>query len=330
MTVTKYNPAVPTAEILETMDGNIPKILHVNKDSIKKLFRMDWRWYDDDSFYQPLAKHKIFDKPIITFQREEVQIAWNLLFSKDTLRDVDKIKNAENSAKKFILTSSEERALFLQFDYAKFKANPNIMPARFRMLTVKECQEAIKWGNLAKDVRDTIIVANLGLVLSMAKRYRYIDRKNSDEIIAEAFNVLMKTVDRFEAGRGFKFSTYACRGIVKSFQRTSIKNDKRDGIFRTLFNKNGELLPFEDPVEYDSDKAMYIADMQHTLKHNTANLNDDELFVIKKRFLEYNIKTNKEHTLGEIGEMIELTKERVRQVQNNALGKLQRALEPTL
>ena len=63
---------------------------------------------------------------------------------------------------------------------------------------------------------------NMALVLAMAKRQRAVNVE-LEELIAEGYMALLRCVDRFDVSYGFKFSTYACRAILKSFYRLSSK-----------------------------------------------------------------------------------------------------------
>ena len=41
------------------------------------------------------------------------------------------------------------------------------------------------------------------------------------EVVSEGNMALIRAVDKFNVERGFKFSTYACRAILKAFSRTA-------------------------------------------------------------------------------------------------------------
>ena len=69
-----------------------------------------------------------------------------------------------------------------------------------------------------RELKRRLIEANLRLVVSIAKRYRYDDVPLLDRI--QDGNIgLMKAVDRFEYRRGFRFSTYATWWIRQSVSR---------------------------------------------------------------------------------------------------------------
>jgi len=63
---------------------------------------------------------------------------------------------------------------------------------------------------LGKEARDRLIVANLRLVVSIAKKYTFSNVPLMD-LIQEGAMGLMKAVDRYQVEKGFKFSTYAER-----------------------------------------------------------------------------------------------------------------------
>lgn len=67
--------------------------------------------------------------------------------------------------------------------------------------------------------------------------------------------------------------------------------------------------------------------LRHMLQTNRAALTDTEHLVIRHRFALETPDTAKPLTLEQVGRMIGLTEERVRQVQNVALAKIRRSLE---
>ena len=69
-----------------------------------------------------------------------------------------------------------------------------------------------------RELKRRLIEANLRLVVSIAKRYRYDDVPLLDRI-QDGNLGLMKAVDRFQYRRGFRFSTYATWWIRQSISR---------------------------------------------------------------------------------------------------------------
>ena len=82
-----------------------------------------------------------------------------------------------------------------------------------------------KISKLGKEARDRLIVANLRLVVSVAKKYTYSNVPFMD-LIQDGTMGLMKAVDRYQVEKGFKFSTYATWWIIQSISR-SISNNSR-------------------------------------------------------------------------------------------------------
>ncbi len=231
-----------------------------------------------------------------------------------------------------LLTAAQERVIFLQYNYCRFRvcrlrddllSEPTIDPDQAR--------EMLEWDAKAGELRDQIAQINLALVLAMAKRTRMSEMDFGD-MVSEGNMALLRAIDKFDAGRGFKFSTYACRAILKAFSRAGVKLSKYRGLFPTDFDTDMERSDF-----YETKRSEHELDCADEVKiivtNNIADLTDIEREVIEHRF---NISkprpegTQPEHkplTLEQVGKVIGVTKERVRQIQNKALEKIRLTLE---
>jgi len=223
-----------------------------------------------------------------------------------------------------LMTASEERTMFLRFNFAKRRLCRLQKLIKKDGLTRKRAEEFIEWHRRFEHFREYLVRTNLALVLAMAKRTRLGD-VDFAEIVSEGNMALIRAVDKFNVERGFKFSTYACRAILKAFSRTALKSSRHKTRFPVEFEPDMEKSDWQDrrrgAVEEDC-----IDELKAIVDRNLADLSQVEETVIRRRF---NWQQEEEHplTLEEVGRIIGVTKERVRQIQNKALAKIRGVLE---
>lgn len=118
-----------------------------------------------------------------------------------------------------VLTPTQERALFLQFNFRKFQAaqaRHRLDPARVRRRQLDQIDRLLA---RATDVRNRIVRANLRLVVSVAKKHAR-PGITVAELVNEGSLTLMRAVESFDTRKGNKFSTYATLALMKGFART--------------------------------------------------------------------------------------------------------------
>jgi RNA polymerase primary sigma factor len=224
--------------------------------------------------------------------------------------------------------------------------------------------------------RRVLIVSNLRLVVSVAKRYLYYGLPLLD-LIEEGNIGLMKAVERFDPNRGCKFSTYATWWIRQAVTR-SLSNQGRTvripvyitdnlakykRVSEDLYIKHGRkptndemakameirlsdlkrielfaetVSPLEnihstDAMEYgDGAEISESAGMDRALEQFERDqevgalmglLTEREASIMRYR---YGLEDGYPHTLEETGKYFELTRERIRQIERNAMKRMRK------
>ena len=179
-----------------------------------------------------------------------------------------------------------------------------------------------KWLVRYNAIRERLIQANLGLVYDLIGRSRFgsLDR---DEMCSEGMMALLRAVDTFDPWRGYRFSTYACNAILRAFSRAALRDSKRRSLLAVSFDPTFEK---SDNIEKrrDDERGLYKERLRRILEENDAELTQVERMVLARRFPADGDQPRE--TLDDIGRDMNVSKERVRQIQLSALSKLRKTL----
>jgi RNA polymerase primary sigma factor len=231
-----------------------------------------------------------------------------------------------------LLSKEQEHHLFRQMNFLKYKAcklrdqlrkegetEGLIDPTRVRIQTLKQIEDL---QTKANEVKQILINANMRLVVSIAKRHAH-QSDNFFELISDGNMSLIRAVEKFDFGRGFKFSTYASWAIMKNYARSIPDEKTRRERFVTGHEEVFEVAPDNRTDEHEmlatQERATY------SVNRLLGYLEPREREIIRMRAgLDDHAKGM---TLEEIGQQFGITKERVRQLNARAMKKLKAIAE---
>ncbi len=220
-----------------------------------------------------------------------------------------------------LLSREQEQHLFRKLNYLKFKASELRDRLDFRRPSVTAMELIERHNNEAVAVKNDILRANLRLVVSIAKRYSS-DPAHLFELISDGNMSLIRAAEKFDFARGFRFSTYATWAIMKNFARTIPTELRQQTRFRTGGEESLQIIEdiHPDVGQRESAQSQRKQEIAKILEH----LDERERQIIQHRFgLDH---SQNPMTLKEVGRVMGVTKERIRQLEARAMAKLRDAV----
>ncbi len=207
-----------------------------------------------------------------------------------------------------LLTKEQEQHVFRKMNFLKHKLHTlqeALDPAKAKVADLMKVDDLTQG---IRKCRDRIINCNQRLVYAQAKQKLSLG-ENIDDLVSDGNLSLMRAVEKFDYGRGFKFSTYATWAIMKNFARSipdAMTHKQR------YMTGHDEMFEAKADVRTDEQEVMAQADAARSrvgrlLEHLDARTRD----VIRMRT---GIDGSAEMTLEQIGQHFGITKERVRQI----------------
>jgi RNA polymerase primary sigma factor len=297
----------------------------INQRRAKALLAIKIEFIPSDEFLEKDAEEKILAEPIDNTEPP-------------TCKDVvlgppygEPLKLARGSLPEYlqtlkntpVLNREHEVELFRRYNYLKFLAcqiRTGIKPARASGVRLSQIENYLAQ---AEEIKRRIIEANLGLVVSVARKHTAAAASLLD-LVGEGNISLMRAVEKFDYTRGFRFATFASWTIAKDFARKIPAQTARlsKAATASLASIHRDLRT-EDTVDFAAIERAH----QSLTQVIENNLTEREQYVILNRFGLVGSPIKKEtKTLKQIGEELGFSKERIRQIELTALQKLRQSL----
>jgi len=215
-----------------------------------------------------------------------------------------------------LLSAPQEKALFYLYNFYKYRADhlrKRIDPTHIQAHQVKRVESLLLEANV---INNRIVKSNLRLVVSIAKKH-VSGSIDLFELVSEGNIALMRAVEKFDFSRGFRFSTYASWAIMRNFARSVPKEQNQLARFST---GHEEILDIAAALGNYDPGSESMGEVRETLESMLSHLSPRERTILTEH---YGLAESAQaSTFEQIGKKLNISKERARQIELQALEKL--------
>jgi RNA polymerase primary sigma factor len=216
-----------------------------------------------------------------------------------------------------LLTPAQESLLFRRMNFLRHQAavaRAQLDPERPSRKAIEQVHRLIA---LADWHRDRIVEANTRLVFSIVKKF--VNTSNSfDDLLSDGIVALMRAVEKFDFGRGFRFSTYATQVVRRGAYRQVMECQQERSKMQSGVEDLG--LDVSDEGRQSAISEQRWHELRGRLSVMLGDLDRRERFIIRARF---SLGSHRRvYTLQSLADRLGVSKERVRQLEQRAMEKL--------
>lgn len=216
-----------------------------------------------------------------------------------------------------LLTPEQESMLFQRMNFLRHQA----LKARTQLNLQKPTRKSIELLDrlmaMADWHRDRIVEANMRLVFSIVKKF--VNSNNQfDDLLSDGIVALMRAVEKFDFGRGFRFSTYATQVVRRNAYRQVVEIQQERA--KVIGGVEDLGLDVSDECRESAISEKRWHELRARLAVMLGDLDRREKFIIRARF---SLGSHRRvHTLQALADRLGVSKERVRQLERRAMDKL--------
>jgi RNA polymerase sigma factor (sigma-70 family) len=306
-----YKQGVEIEELIKRFRRSKSSIYRIiNRRRAKILAALKVEYIMSDEFLEEDADKKILSTQISPKKEEYAELKGSSLV--EYLRALRNVR---------LLNRQQEFELFRRYNFLKYLAakqrNAIIKPD----VTGSELKKTEQYLAGAEKIKRMIIESNLLLVVNIARKHTQ-EPSLLMELISEGNVSLMKAVEKFDYTKGFRFSTFGSWVITKDFARKIPAEVEMRQKSETLqdVERDRRITAGTDFAAIERARASLVEVIRN-------ELDEREQYIILNHFglIGTGVKKSKK-TLGQIGEDLQLSKERVRQLELAAIQKLRQTL----
>lgn len=315
-----YQKGMPVKTLMKQFNRSKSSIYRIiNQRRLRLILNRKIDYIASDEFAAPDAQSMILGEPLDKAISIPVPEKDPLTLIGRSVRDY-----LQALRQTVLLNREQEMLLFRRYNFLKFLADRQRDQLRGDTLKSSLIGQVERWLDEAQTIQAMIMHCNLRLVISIARKHTRAEASLS-ELISEGNIALMHAVEQFDYTLGYRFSTYASWIIAKDYAGKFPQARSMPDVTApdALEEVERDLRTAEPPGVVVVEQAhRSLADV---IKNN---LDSREQYVILNHFgLVGNspIRRNRK-TLNQIGKELDLSKERIRQIELVALQKLRQCL----
>jgi RNA polymerase primary sigma factor len=217
-----------------------------------------------------------------------------------------------------VLGREEEASCFRCMNFLKHQLSRMQADLKSSRCSLRQVNELNRLAKEVRLIRDHLIHSNLRLVIAVVKKF-VSPQFTFEELYSEGVVTLMQAVEKFDFERGFRFSTYAYRSISRALYNFALKQQQENTHY--VEDSDQWVSQAVDESSSGTFADQLWRNMRDRLTELIQKLDRREQLIIRARYALS--PSGKIKTFQTLADKLGVSKERVRQLEQRAVTKLQ-------